>query len=988
MTGTTAEYSPPHLEDIVTTPSKSYDDENGVENINGNEASGLFKGLEMSERTITTAFSHDDDSTTSPSLNTENQNGSANKEEEAVLNNVVEEDVLHEEEAFDAQDVVVTESEPPSITSSQLKKRYHRNLSLPIPNSSALFRLINKFISKTSKQLPSSPDSAGEVGFFKFFFSNHPVGPTDDPCLGVYYKLCSTVNKEGPDDREVLEIFTQLIASWTKPIDEGNNQFVIPSYLLSLAINTAEALVAHSCFDNVYIVHEDIPVKAIGVLTEAILQVDLSSEETELSLLQFLLTTGCHMTSTNEAMVRGTNLLQTIRICYHIYLKTASEPNKTTARAALQQLVTSVFQRMQNTPFCSVEQRCMYKEIQDLFFVKSEKFLSNNHRDAFLVLRSLCKLSMKSLPDMPEEVDGNVGLDSKILALELLLYVLEHTDGAAYLNAGTHFLYAIRHYLCVSLLKNCTSNLTQVVGLSLRLFVPLIKHFKSHLKTEIEAFVTNVFFVILDSSNSTLEHKTLVVTLFQQICADKSTLAEIFLNYDCDMSAVDLFDRIVNALAKVARTKDEESVGILNGGHTLIMKRKHGIRKLKLEAMMALRQILVGLHSSTVVDVVYTEKGDPPTSGGSFVAMYDTKKKLRTEETDVILRFNQKPTSGLAYAAKCGHLDIEDPNDVARFLLEYKDKLEKTQVGEYLGREVEYKDGFCLQVLHHYNERLNFTNMVFDNAIRYYLSGFRLPGEAQKIDRIMEKFAERFCLQNSDIFPTADVAFILAFSIIMLNTDLHNPAIKEERRMTKQSFIRNNRGICDGGDLPDELLNAIFDRIQKDPISLKEDDEAREKVEGTGNSSTGLYSAVFASSHFYEIEKGREYAFLKERDHMLRTTESVLKRKQNRKAEAAKKAKRDKKFVRVDTGLLNQYVKPMFDVTWGPTLAVYSYAMEATKRELSLDLTDEEADLAEEYGNVNLDICLVSFRLAICTAGICGNYTARDGMFYSFRDHF
>ena len=32
--------------------------------------------------------------------------------------------------------------------------------------------------------------------------------------------------------------------------------------------------------------------------------------------------------------------------------------------------------------------------------------------------------------------------------------------------------------------------------------------------------------------------------------------------------------------------------------------------------------------------------------------------------------------------------------------------------------------------------------------------------------------------QNPSVFPSADTAFILAFSIIMLNTDLHNPAIK------------------------------------------------------------------------------------------------------------------------------------------------------------------------------------------------------------------
>ncbi len=51
----------------------------------------------------------------------------------------------------------------------------------------------------------------------------------------------------------------------------------------------------------------------------------------------------------------------------------------------------------------------------------------------------------------------------------------------------------------------------------------------------------------------------------------------------------------------------------------------------------------------------------------------------------------------------------------------------------------------------------------------------RLPGEAQKIDRIMEKFAERYCRDNPAVFPNADGAYLLAFAIIMLNTDAHNP---------------------------------------------------------------------------------------------------------------------------------------------------------------------------------------------------------------------
>ena len=61
---------------------------------------------------------------------------------------------------------------------------------------------------------------------------------------------------------------------------------------------------------------------------------------------------------------------------------------------------------------------------------------------------------------------------------------------------------------------------------------------------------------------------------------------------------------------------------------------------------------------------------------------------------------------------------------------------------------------------------------------RTFLNGFRLPGEAQKIDRLMEKFAERYVNCNTDAFKSADVAYVLAYSVIMLNTDAHNPQVK------------------------------------------------------------------------------------------------------------------------------------------------------------------------------------------------------------------
>lgn len=63
-------------------------------------------------------------------------------------------------------------------------------------------------------------------------------------------------------------------------------------------------------------------------------------------------------------------------------------------------------------------------------------------------------------------------------------------------------------------------------------------------------------------------------------------------------------------------------------------------------------------------------------------------------------------------------------------------------------------------------------------------------------------------------FRSADTVFILAFAIIMLNTDLHTPNMKPEKRMKPEDFVKNLRGIDDGSDIEFNMLMGIYDRIK------------------------------------------------------------------------------------------------------------------------------------------------------------------------------
>lgn len=145
--------------------------------------------------------------------------------------------------------------------------------------------------------------------------------------------------------------------------------------------------------------------------------------------------------------------------------------------------------------------------------------------------------------------------------------------------------------------------------------------------------------------------------------------------------------------------------------------------------------------------------------------------------------FNRKPSRGIEFLIRTKKVGGGSPEDVASFL-KNTSGLSETMIGDYLGEREE----FPLKVMHAYVDSFNFEAMDFGEAIRFFLRGFRLPGEAQKIDRIMEKFAERYCKCNPNSFTSADTAYVLAYSVIMLNTDAHNSMVKDKVRLKMLAF--------------------------------------------------------------------------------------------------------------------------------------------------------------------------------------------------------
>ncbi|VDN58317.1 unnamed protein product [Dracunculus medinensis] len=590
-------------------------------------------------------------------------------------------------------------------------------------------------------------------------------------------------------------------------------------------------------------------------------------------------------------------LLLAVRTCFNIYLASRSPINQSTAKASLTQVINTVFGNLlksESNYILSVENITPHPRVLNVGALATDStdmlyddvsvahlaFRNVREKDAFLLFRALCRLSTKSLPERP---DPNHELRSKELSLEMLLLIVQNCS--TFSHNSQPFVLALRHYLCVSLSRNGVSPVVSIFEKSLAIFVQLVNNFKMHLKIQIEVFFKEIIFSILESSSSSFEHKWIVINSIAKICEDPQSLVDIYVNYDCDLTSANIFERIVNCLSKIAQ-------------------RERSMRILGLRCLVECLQCMVDWF-----DDVYGEQINHPES--PTVHQYEQlKQKKETIEHGIYL-FSRKPKHGLKFLQE-RQLIGSEIEDIARFFHK-EDRLDKTVLGDFLGDG----DDFNKQIMYAYIDQLDFSNRDFVAALRQFLDGFRLPGEAQKIDRLMEKFASRYCECNPHLglFASADTAYVLAYSIIMLTTDLHSPQVRS--KMTKDQYIAMNRGINDQSDLPRQYLSDIYDEIAGNEIKMK-----------PGLTKIPKQNALTANERQRKLLQNFELAA------MAQTARALMEAASHYEAAFT-------------TASHYEHVRPMFKIAWTPCLAAFSIGLQ----------TSEDIEIIAR--------CLEGFRLGI-----------------------
>lgn len=455
----------------------------------------------------------------------------------------------------------------------------------------------------------------------------------------------------------------------------------------------------------------------------------------------------------------------------------------------------------------------------------------------------------------------------------------------ALLAAGAHtkehrvFGQIIRRFVFATLNSIIPIWSTDVFRASLTLISTLWNQYRRHLKVELALLFEHLFLRILRSNAVCaashqmdimhelipwvqLPHNVVEIfvnfdmdriqqwKIFEFFCSVLCSIAESNNYYeDPDGSSLNLREQAINTILAIARSVMDAS------GHAHLISRDARTRHLSMdnggwEQDEAGDEGMLTSAATSVpaVQVLHTEDSSSPLSQPSSPTICSPKESsvhqtklggtrgpkfgsMSVRMRNEVQKRNQQLLTRAMEIASSKSLKKaidylvamnfvkESPRDVTSFLRIYHDFFDEAEIGDYLG---EGDEDFKVQVRLSYVRAISFKGMTLVESLRHFLTngGFRLPGEAQKIERMVEAFAQCYWEDSPASFSSADTAMIIAYSIIMLNTDLHNPQVKKNK-MSKEQFVKNNRGIDNGKDLPKRFLEEIYEDIAQHPMHIK-----------------------------------------------------------------------------------------------------------------------------------------------------------------------
>lgn len=367
------------------------------------------------------------------------------------------------------------------------------------------------------------------------------------------------------------------------------------------------------------------------------------------------------------------------------------------------------------------------------------------------------------------------------------------------------------------------SNKLSLLQAALQLFTTLVVILGDHLQMQVELTLTRIFAVLSQSSNKNVDDSKERSAAVKELLIEQisilwtrfaSFFTSTFINFDCNLDRANLSIQSLTVLTRLALPEAAAST-------------TDNVPPICLEGLVYLIDEMYER-----LQVVDREKFLSDEAGIDLLR----QRERKTEFIKCAAKFNEKPKKGIPLLIEKGFIESDSEKDLAKFLFENNSRVNKKTIGLLLC------DPKKVTLLKSFIDLFDFKGLRVDEAIRILLTKFRLPGESQQIERIIEAFSSRYVesqeYESSDITekgvddpttvqPDADSVFILSYSIIMLNTDLHNPQVKEH--MSYEDYSGNLKGCYNQKNFPAWYLDKIYCSIRDKEIVMPEEHHGNDR---------------------------------------------------------------------------------------------------------------------------------------------------------------
>lgn len=322
--------------------------------------------------------------------------------------------------------------------------------------------------------------------------------------------------------------------------------------------------------------------------------------------------------------------------------------------------------------------------------------------------------------------------------------------------------------------------------LSLRLFYTVF----SRAWKKMPILFSICFESILDFCNSSTASPLLKSTVFE-ILIDFVSIPNFPLEFFCNFSTrpflPDLFKKFISLIMSIANVPS---------------------------AVPDVQSVAICLIS-TIIEQLTPKIKISPESSPARISIDPQRREIFSHELD---QYEKMIDFTLKFNKDKNALIKEFPFDEIAKMLFVAPGISKDALGAFFAKN----DDAHKKILQNYINLFDFSYLSIDQSIRLFLSSFRIVGEGQIVDRLLDMFSVAFYDSHKDTF-FHDAASVHLFSVawLMLHTSMHNKNVVKKDTLT--DFLSLLKGQNNNEDYDTQFLTDIYNSVKRSKILIEED---------------------------------------------------------------------------------------------------------------------------------------------------------------------